>query len=51
MALDGFLKLSTAVTVKVGPFVDDTNGNTEETALTITQADVRLSKNAGNFAQ
>jgi hypothetical protein len=35
----------------VGPFVDETDGKTAETALTISQADVRLSKNAGNMAQ
>lgn len=46
-----YLKQSTAVTIKVGPFLDDTDGKTPETALTITQADVRLSKNGGNFAQ
>jgi len=46
-----FLKQSTAVTVKIGPFIDDTDGKTAETALTITQADVRLSKNGGDMAQ
>ena len=46
-----FLKQSTAVTVKIGPFVDDTDGKTAETGLTISQADVRLSKNGGNMAQ
>lgn len=45
------LKQSTAVTIKLGPFVDATNGVTAEDALTITQADVRLSKNGGNIAQ
>lgn len=45
------LKQSTAVTVKVGPFVDATDGVTAETGLTISQADVRLSKNGGNMAQ
>jgi hypothetical protein len=45
------LKQSTAVTVKIGPFLDSTDGNTAETALTISQADVRLSKNGGNIAQ
>ena len=45
------LKQSTAVTVKIGPFVDSTDGNTDETGLTIAQADVRLSKNGGDFAQ
>lgn len=46
-----FLKQSTAVTVEVGPFLDDTDGKTAETGLTITQPDIRLSKNGGTFAQ
>lgn len=46
-----FLKQSTAVTVVLGPFVDSADGATAETALTIAQADVRLSKNGGAFAQ
>lgn len=46
-----YLKQSTSVTVVLGPFLDDTDGKTAETALTIAQADVRLSKNAGTFAQ
>lgn len=45
------LKQSTAATLMLGPFVDDTDGKTAETALTISQADVRLSKNGGNMAQ
>jgi hypothetical protein len=45
------LKQSTAVTVKIGPFVDDSDGKTAETGLTLTQADIRLSKNGGNMAQ
>jgi len=46
-----WLKQSTAVTVKLGPFLDESDGKTAETGLTISQADVRLSKNGGNFAQ
>ena len=46
-----FLKQSTAVDVIVGPFIDDGDGKTAETGLTITQAEVRLSKNGGNMAQ
>ncbi len=46
-----FLKQSTAVTVKIGPFVDSGDGNTVEDLLAITQADVRLSKNGGDMAQ
>jgi len=45
------LKQSTAATVKLGPFLDDTDGKTAETGLTISQADIRLSKNGGDFAQ
>ncbi len=37
--------------MKIGPFLDDTDGKTAETALTISQADVRLSKNGGDIAQ
>ena len=51
MAIAGTLKQSTSVTIKVGPFVDETDGKTAETSLTISQADVRLSKNSGNMAQ
>jgi len=46
-----WLKQNTAVTVKLGPFVDSTDGVTAETGLTISQADIRLSKNGGNIAQ
>ena len=49
MALD--LRANTAVDVIIGPFVDDTDGKTAETGLTIAQADVRLSKNGQNMAQ
>ena len=45
------LKQSTAVTLLIGPFVDETDGKTAEGGLAIAQADVRLSKNAGNMAQ
>ena len=45
------LKIATAVTVKLGPFVDATDGVTAETGLTIAQADIRLSKNGGDYAQ
>jgi hypothetical protein len=46
-----FLRQSTAVDIAIGPFVDATDGVTAETALTISQADVRLKKNAGAWAQ
>ena len=46
-----WLKQSTAVDIGLGPFVDSTDGFTAETALTILQADVRLKKNGGAWAQ
>ncbi|QDP56137.1 MAG: hypothetical protein Unbinned1524contig1001_8 [Prokaryotic dsDNA virus sp.] len=46
-----FLKQSTAYTFRFGPFLDDTDGKTAETGLSISQADIRLSKGGGNFAQ
>lgn len=46
-----WLKQSTAITVALGPFLDETDGKTVESGLTISQADVRLSKNGGAFAQ
>jgi len=46
-----YVKQSTAVALLIGPFLDETDGKTPETALTIAQADVRLSKNGGNMAQ
>lgn len=46
-----FLKQSTASqSVIIGPFVDSGDGNTQETALTIANTDIRLSKNGGNLA-
>ena len=45
------LQQSAAVTLKIGPFLDSTDGVTAETGLTISQADVRLSMNGGNYAQ
>lgn len=46
-----WLKQGSSVTAKIGPFIDDTDGKTAETGLTIAQADVRLSKQGGNMAQ
>jgi hypothetical protein len=46
-----WLKQSTASTIKLGPFLDDTDGKTAKTALSILQADIRLSKNGGAFTQ
>jgi len=46
-----YLKQNSISTVMIGPFLDSTDGVTPETGLTINQADVRLSKNGGSFAQ
>lgn len=43
------LRQSTSQTVLIGPFVDSTDGNTDETGLTINAADIRLSKNGANI--
>ena len=51
MGFAGILRQSTAVDVLIGPFVDSTDGDAEETGLTIAQADVRLSKNGQTAAQ
>lgn len=48
--ISGYLKQSTAVTIKLGPFVDETDGFTPETGLTTAASGVRLSKNGGNMA-
>ena len=45
-----FLRQSTAATVPMGPFLDDGDGKTLETALVIQKNDVRLSKNGGAYA-
>jgi len=45
------LKQSTAITLRVGPFLNEDDGKTAETGLTISQADIRLSKAGGDFAQ
>jgi hypothetical protein len=46
-----YLSQSTAATIKLGPFVDAADGVTAEDSLTISQADIRLSKNGGDIAQ
>lgn len=46
-----YLKQSTSVDVPIGPFLDETDGKTAETTLTITQPDIRLKKNGANWAQ
>jgi hypothetical protein len=49
--LAAYLEQSTAVDIALGPFLDETDGKTAETGLTITQPDIRLKKNGGNWAQ
>lgn len=45
-----YLRKSTASqSVVIGPFVDDTDGTTAETGLTIANTDIRLSKNGANI--
>lgn len=46
-----FLRQSTNQLIRFGPFVDSTDGVTAETALTIAQGDMMLSKDGGAFAQ
>lgn len=46
-----YLRQSTAQTIRFGPCLDITDGVTEETALTLAQADMRLSKDGAAFAQ
>lgn len=45
-----WLREATAVTLKIGPFLDRTDGATSEPGLSIAYTDVMLSKNGGNFA-
>jgi hypothetical protein len=45
--MDGYLKQSTAANLKIGPFVDSTDGNTDEAGFTIEDEHVLLSKNGG----
>ena len=45
------LRANTAIDVLIGPFVDSTDGNTTEDGLTISQADVKLSKNGQALTQ
>jgi hypothetical protein len=45
-----FLRQSTAVDIAIGPFIDD-DGITPATGLSITQAECRLKKNNGAWAQ
>ena len=45
------LRQSTSQVIRFGPFVDSTDGVTPKTGLTITQADIQLSKDGAAFAQ
>ena len=45
------LRANTSVDVLIGPFPDKTDGDTEETALTLLQADIKLSKNGQALVQ
>lgn len=45
------LRQSTSIDLPIGPFLDSTDGITPETALSITQPDVRLKKVGGAWAQ
>jgi hypothetical protein len=47
--MDGFIRLGTAHTFQLGPFIDDTDGKTAETALTIAASAVYLSKQGGTL--
>jgi hypothetical protein len=51
MAFHGFLQANTAVDVLIGPFVDNTDGDTALTSLTLSQADIKLSKEGQTLAQ
>lgn len=50
MSDKGFLKQSTSATIHIGPFLDNTDGDTEENALSITKADIFISKNSAALA-
>ncbi len=41
----GYLKQSTGVTISLGPFLDTTDGNTAETAITLEDTEIWVSKN------
>ena len=46
-----FIKEGATPEIRIGPFLDDGDGKTPEPSLSIGQADIRLSKNGGDFAQ
>ena len=49
--ISGTLQRDTAVTLQVGPFIDEDDGKTTEQALVIAQANIRISKAGGLYAQ
>ena len=49
MGFGGYLQANTAVDVLIGPFIDDTDGKTAETGLTLSQADIKLSSPCPNI--
>jgi hypothetical protein len=46
-----FIKEGSTPDIRIGPFLDDSDGKSPEESLSIGQADIRLSKNGGDFAQ
>lgn len=48
--MSGFLRQSTAATVMIGEFLDDTDGKTAKGSLTLTPSVIFLSKNGGAYA-
>jgi hypothetical protein len=46
-----YLKQSTAFIFRIGPFLDEDDGKTAETGLSIAQGDILISKAGGAFAQ
>jgi hypothetical protein len=47
--MEGFIKLGVAFTFQMGPFLDETDGKTAETSLTIAASSVLLSKSGGTL--
>jgi len=45
------LVIGSGFTFRIGPFLDDADAKTPITDLSILQADIRLSKDGGDFAQ
>lgn len=44
------LKISTSRAVLIGPFIDETDGKTRQTGLSLVASDCRISKNGANVA-